>query len=235
VSAAFFRALARSAARRYAASGAYARHFAYFKLTRDPIYHHVLAHGLVGSGARVLDLGCGQGLVAALYAAAQERHGIGDWPADWPAPGARRVHGIDLAARDIERARDAMGEEADFACADIRRADFRTADTVMLFDVLHYMDYAAQDEVIERVRRALAGGGTLLLRVADGSPSLRLRITLAADHVSMRLRGHRFGRYHVRPAAAWQTRLAAAGFRTEAHPMSAGSPFANVLFVARCP
>ena len=47
------------------------------------------------------------------------------------------------------------------------------------------------------------------------------------------LRGLRFGRYHCRPAAEWQRRLAEAGFRVETHPMSQGSPFANVLMVAR--
>jgi SAM-dependent methyltransferase len=233
VSGEFFRSLARSAARRYHACGRYARHFAYLKLTRDPVYRHMLAGGLIGPGARVLDLGCGQGLVASIYAAAHERHAAGDWPAGWPAPGLRRLQGIDVAARDIERARAAGCEDAEYTCADIRRADLAAADAVVLLDVLHYMDYAAQDEVLERVRRALAAGGVLLLRVADASDSLRFRITVAADHFSMGLRGLRFGRYHCRPAAEWQRRLEQAGFQVEARPMSEGSPFANVLMVAR--
>ena len=174
MSTAFFRALARRAARRYEASGRYAHHFAYVKLTRDPIYRRMLDSGLIGSAARVLDLGCGQGLVASVYAAARERHGVGDWPADWPAPGLLRLQGIDLAPRDIERARAAACADAEYTCADIRSAGFGAADAVVLLDVLHYMDFAAQDEVLDRVRSALAGGGVLLLRVADASARLAL-------------------------------------------------------------
>jgi SAM-dependent methyltransferase len=236
VTAEFFRALARAAARRYRAGDRYARHYAYGKLTRDPVFRHLLERGLIASGARVLDLGCGQGLLAALYAEAHERHGAGDWPAGWTAPGARHVHGIDLMPRDIERARAAGGADAEFTCADIRDADFGTADAVVMLDVLHYVDYAAQDEMLERARRALGDGGVLLLRVADASSAgLRLRITLAADRLAMLLRGRRFGRFHTRALCAWQHRLAQAGFRVEAQPMSAGTPFANVLLVGRCP
>ena len=208
MSTAFFRALARRAARRYEASGRYAHHFAYVKLTRDPIYRRMLDSGLIGSAARVLDLGCGQGLVASVYAAARERHGVGDWPADWPAPGLLRLQGIDLAPRDIERARAAACADAEYTCADIRSAGFGAADAVVLLDVLHYMDFAAQDEVLDRVRSALAGGGVLLLRVADASARLRFHITVAADHFTMSLRGLRFGRYHCRTAADWRQRLA---------------------------
>jgi len=230
-----FRALAAAAARRYAASGRYARHYAYGKLTRDPVFRHLLQYGLIAPGARVLDVGCGQGLIAALFAAARERHGAGDWPDGWPAPGARRVRGIDFAARDIERARAAGGADAEFTCADIRAADFGSADAIVMLDVLHYLDYAAQDALIDRAHRALAGGGVLLLRVADASTSLRFRITLAADRLASRLHGRRYGALHCRALAAWRVRLAEAGFRVEARPMSAGTPFANVLLVARCP
>jgi SAM-dependent methyltransferase len=230
---AFYRGLARSAARRYDGLGLYARHFAYVKLTRDPVYRHMLAGGLIGPGARVLDLGCGQGLVAAIYAAARERHGAGDWPADWPAPGPRRLQGIDLAPRDIERARAAAGADAEYACTDIRGATFGGVDAIILLDVLHYMDYAAQDDVLERARAALPQGGVLLVRVADASPSLRFRFTIAADHFTMGLRGLRYGRYHCRPVAEWQGRLEDSGFRVETRPMSEGTPFANVLLVAR--
>ena len=230
----FFRALARRAARRYRAEDHYARHYAYGNLTRDPFFRHLLQSGLIAPGARVLDLGCGQGVLAALYAAAHERHGVGDWPADWPAPGARRLRGIDVAERDIERARSAGGADAEFTCADIRRADFGAADAVVMLDVLHYVEPAAQDDVLERARRALAGGGVLLLRVADASRrGLRLRLTLAADRLAMRLRGRRVERFHLRALAAWQRRLAESGFRVETRPMSAGTPFANVLLVAR--
>lgn len=75
----------------------------------------------------------------------------------------------------------------------------------------------------------------MLLRVADASPGLRLRLTLAADRLALRLRGRRAGPFHCRPLAEWKRRLADLALSVEAQPMSAGTPFANVLLVARAP
>ena len=51
----FFRALAKEAAARYPARDRYARHFAYGKLTGDPVFAHLLRGGLVPGGAHLLD------------------------------------------------------------------------------------------------------------------------------------------------------------------------------------
>ena len=233
MSGAQFRALARRAAARYPSRDRFARHFAYGKLTRDPAFRYIVAHGLIADGARLLDLGCGQGVLPALLAASRERHAQGDWPRDWPAPPrTAAVRGIDLRALDVERARHAV-PEAEFVHGDIRTAAFGAADVVVILDVLHYIDFAAQREVLERVRASLCGGGTLLLRVGDATGTLRFRITDAVDRAVMALRGHRLERLYCRPVAQWQAELAAMGFAVEAVPMSEGTPFANVLLRAR--
>lgn len=230
----FFRALARDAAARYPARDRFARHFAFGKLTRDPAFRHLLERGLIPQGARLLDLGCGQGVLEALLLSARERHARGDWPASWPAPPAPRVmRGVDLRSRDVMRAQAACGREAAFLRGDIRGADFGEVDTVVILDVLHYIDFAAQRDVLERVRSALGRGGTLLLRVGDKSASLRFRVTDAVDRAVMALRGHRLERLYTRPLDEWKRELAGLGFSVEAAPMSAGTPFANVLLVAR--
>jgi SAM-dependent methyltransferase len=231
VSDAFFRALARDAASRYDARDRFARHFAFGKLTRDPAFRHLLASGLIPSGGRILDLGCGQGLLAALLAAARAS---ASWPADWaPAPAPAAFRGIELMRRDVERAVHANGEGAQFICGDIRATDFGEADAVVILDVLHYVDYAAQDDVLERVCAALREAGVLLLRVGDQSESLRFKYTAWVDRAVMALRGHRLERLYCRPLAQWKKRLEELGFAVDAVPMSAGTPFANVLLVAR--
>ena len=213
-----FRTLARLAAARYPRGDLFARKFAFGKLTGDPAFAHLLAHDLIPPQARLLDLGCGQGVLAALLAAA----GRDD----------QRYTGVDLMARDIERARHAC-PDAQFVAGDIRTTGFGPADVVVILDVLHYVDYEAQADVLRRVRAALAGGGVLLLRVADASPGLRFRFTVAVDRLVMRLRGHRLARLYCKPLATWTQELAALGFTVEPRPMSAGTPFANVLLVAR--
>jgi SAM-dependent methyltransferase len=55
----------------YRAAGRFAWHFARGKLRGDPVFAALLAQGLLAGRARVLDLGCGQGLLAAWLLAAR--------------------------------------------------------------------------------------------------------------------------------------------------------------------
>ena len=226
------RALAKAAAALYPARDRFARHFAVGKLTGDPAFEHLLRTGLVPPDARLLDLGCGQALLAALLRVARERHAAGDWPTDWPPPPRLAAfHGIELKARDVARANGVVPGAT--RQGDIRDTPFPAADAVVILDVLHYIDPAAQAAVLRRVRDALAGGGVLLLRVGDAAPTWRFRYTVAVDRLVMALRGHGLVRLHCRPLAQWIAALEALGFRVEARPMSRGTAFANVLLVAR--
>jgi SAM-dependent methyltransferase len=231
VSADGFRALAKRAARRYPPHDRFARHFAYFKLTGDPAFRHLLENGLLRGRERLLDLGCGQGMLEALLAAARQEPEA--WPSGWPPPPVpRTIRGIELDRRAAERARTAADERTTIDRGDIRALPFGAADAIVILDVLHYIEPAAQDSVLERVRAALAPGGVLLLRVADARPTLRFRVTIAVDRLSLGLRGGRPGAYHCRPLEAWRRRLGELGFEVEARAMSGGTPFANVLLLA---
>jgi SAM-dependent methyltransferase len=212
------RALARAAAASYPPHERYARHFAYGKLTRDPVFGHILRERLVPAGARVLDLGCGQGLLAALLDAA------GTPPASYV--------GVDLGERDIERARAMAKPWASFVAGDIRSCEMPASDAIALLDVLHYVDHDAQALLLGRIRAALAPGGRLLLRVANATGSLRFRCTDWTDRLAMRLRGQVFDRLWSRPVEEWRGELARHDLRVDSAPMSAGTPFANVLLVA---
>lgn len=241
----FFRTLARDAAASYPPRDRFARHFAFGKLTGDPAFAHILRAGLVPQNARLLDLGCGQGLIAAMLHAARARHVRDERPAGWPEPPALASYtGVELLERDVARGRamaeywspgQAMRAEAGattFVAGDIRTADFPPSDAVVILDVLHYVDYEAQLKVLERVRAALVPRGVLLLRVGDESKSLRFRYTVFTDRLAMRLRGLRLPRLWCRPAATWRAELERLGFRVKVAPMSEGTPFANVLLVA---
>src|SRR5260221_5719485 len=157
---AFFRGLAKAAALRYEARDRFARHFAFGKLTRDPVFRYLLVRGLFPRDARILDLGCGQGLLAALLAQARVQE---NWPGNW-APAANPVayRGIDSSRRDIERAAHAGVDASTFTCSDIRSPNFGSAEAVVILDVLHYVDPAEQEDVLRRGRAALGRGGGLV-------------------------------------------------------------------------
>lgn len=143
----------------------------------DPMFAGILANGWIPAGARILDLGCGQGLLASLLLAVDEAAAEpGAWPADWqPPPVGCSVHGLELMPKDVERARAALAAHQDRALieqADIARAQFAPSDVVTILDVLHYIPYAAQEDVLARVYACLSDGGTLLLRVGDKAGGL---------------------------------------------------------------
>ena len=218
----------------YRLAGRFAWHFARGKLGLDPVFQHLLSQGLIAPRARVLDIGCGQGLLAGLLQAADRLAHSGGWPQSWgAAPAGATVTGIDLMPKDIERARAALGASACFVCGDMRHTDFPPSDTTVILDVLHYVTLAEQDAVLARVRAALTPGGLLLLRVGDAQARCGFLISQGVDRIVTFVRGHRVTPQFGRPLPHWIATLHALGFEVESRPMSRGTPFANVLLLAR--
>jgi SAM-dependent methyltransferase len=214
-----WRALRDRASAPYRSAGRYAWHFARGKLGLDPVFRHLIEAGLVPAGARVLDLGCGQGLLGSLLQAC----------------GPVRYTGIELQARDAERARVALGASGGhIVCGDVRTQGFPASDTVVVLDVLHYLPPAAQEAVLARACAALVPGGRLLLRVGDAEARRGYAFSRWVDRfVSAFRRGA--PPTQGRPVSDWIDQLRALGLQVEARPMSQGTLFANVLLVAqRC-
>ncbi|MDB5944929.1 MAG: putative SAM-dependent methyltransferase [Ramlibacter sp.] len=235
----FVKTLVQRAAAPYRSLGQYPWRFGLGKLGGDPAFAQLLARGLLTGRQHVLDIGAGQGLLTAWLLAASEAAQQGRWPAQWPAaPAPRTVHGIELMQHDVDRASQALGGAirqgvASFVAADMRKADFGRADAVVILDVLHYVPIADQDEVLRRVRDALSPGGVLLLRIGDRAGGLPFWISYGVDALVTTLRGHRLTRLYCRPLAQWQEQLRALGFDVQVQPMSEGTPFANIMLVAR--
>lgn len=229
-----WRALHRAACERYRDAGRFAWHFARGKLGRDPVFRALLERGEVAPSSRLLDIGCGQGLLASLLGAvdAQPREG---WPLEWPAaPTHVRYSGIELMARDVARATRAcagMPNPPHLQCADMCSAPFPPSDVVVILDALHYVAADAQQAVLARVRDALAPAGRLLLRVGDASDARGFVASQWVDRAVTRLRGHRVSPTFGRPLGQWIVLLERLGFVVRSVPMSRGTPFANVLLI----
>jgi SAM-dependent methyltransferase len=229
-------ALVAAVARRFAAAGYFATYFARGKLRRDPIFFELLRRGAFPDGARVLDLGCGQGILLALLAAASDPARAGVWPEGWAkAPESLSLSGIELRASEVTLARIALGADARIEQGDLRtvRLGAESADRIALFDVIHYLEPEAQDALLARCAAALAPRGVLLLRVCDAAVGWRAHLTRVLDRVGTLSKGGAIGPLHLRSAAAWQAALEKLGLAVSAEPMSEGTPFANVLLSAR--
>jgi hypothetical protein len=72
-----------------------------------------------------------------------------------------------------------------------------------------------------------------LLRVGNAGGGWGFRLAQWVDQMTMLAKGRGFKRQHCRSTLQWLELLSASGFESESIPMSAGTPFANVLMIAR--
>jgi SAM-dependent methyltransferase len=218
----------------YRIIGRFAYGFARGKLARDPAYRVILERGLLQGRRRLLDLGCGLGLLAAVLLAAERCAREGGWPQSWPAaPRGLSIRGIELRPRTVQRARRALGAAAEIIQGDIRDADFGSADAVVMLDVLHYIERGSHRTLLRRAHATLTPGGVLLLRVGDAAGGLRFRAGLWWDRATLLVRGHGWMRLHCRSVAEWRALLLECGFDCQVLSASQGTPFANALLCAR--
>ncbi len=190
------------------------------KLRADPVYRELLHRG-IDAEPRIVDLGCGRGLLLSLILAAR---GSGTRPA---------LHGIEIDPSAARTAGRALGDAATIVEGDLAEEPIPPCDVVTLLDVAHYLPVSVQDNLLARIRAALPPGGRLFVREADAAAGAGFLAVRAAERLAAIGRGEVFRRFAYRSAAEWCRRLEAAGFSVATTPMSRGTPFANVLMEAR--
>jgi len=207
------------------------------KLGRDPVFAALLDEAVFADGTRVLDLGCGRGLLAAWLLAAEKMAHDGLWLAPRKPPQAMQFRGVELIAREVRCGNAALqavhGRRVSLQAGDMREAELADVDAVTILDVLHYIPHDEQDRLLDRIRAALGTGGLLITRVGDAAAGSRFRFSQMVDACMAALQGHRHPPTWCRPLAEWQRVLEARGFSVQALPMSQGTWFANVLLICR--
>jgi SAM-dependent methyltransferase len=219
----------------YRRTGFFNHRWACGKLKHDPIFAAMLDHPVFPDNATVLDLGCGRGLLAAWMLGAERSAERGEWQGDAP-PKNLHFRGVELMEREAICGNRALqplyGPRVQLAGGDMRHADFTGVDAVAIFDVLHYIPYAEQDALLDRIGTALGSGGRLVTRIGDAGGGWRFTLSRWVDAGMTFVQGHRLPRMWCRPLPAWISALEGRGFAVRITPMSRGTPFANVMLAA---
>jgi len=186
------------------------------KIAGDPVYEAVYDRVPV---MPLLDVGCGIGLLSFYL---RER---GFKPA---------IEGVDHDATKVAAANAIAPryEGLTFRTSDAREPlTFR--GSVILLDLLHYFEDAAQSRILRNAAACVPPGGVVIVRDALRDGSWRYRLTYLQESFSRAIRWLKAERLNF-PSRA--TLLSAfEGFELEETPLWGATPFNNYLFVFRRP
>lgn len=113
---------------------------------------------------RIVDLGCGEGIVARYLAKNSKR----------------QVIGVDL---DEKRLKKSQFENLQFELADIRSYELKNARGVILSDVLHHLNFIDQDKVLINITKNLKKGGVLIIKEIDTLEFVRSKLSRFWDFI----------------------------------------------------
>jgi 2-polyprenyl-3-methyl-5-hydroxy-6-metoxy-1,4-benzoquinol methylase len=118
--------------------------------------NYQLIMGNVPGHGKILDLGCGYGVISHMLALT--------------APG-REITGVDYDEEKIRVASHGFlnSPRLNFKAADIRSFEFSPQDCIILSDVLHYLPPHDQEKLLLKCMQSLNPGGGIIIRDADSN------------------------------------------------------------------
>lgn len=113
---------------------------------------------------KIIDLGCGEGVVAAFLAKQKNR----------------QVIGIDLNSRRIQ---ETQVKNLKFLVADIRTYNLKDAGGVVLSDVLHHVDHDDQQKILTNISSSLKKDARLIIKEISTEEFIRSKLSRFWDFV----------------------------------------------------
>lgn len=205
-------------AARYRECGHFAASYVAAKLRYDPLTPMLVRLGASEPFGQVVDAGCGRGQFSCLVLEA----GL-----------ANHVIGVDVNRHLLEQARLAQRDlsfEARLQDLAVQPA-LPAGDTVMLLDVLYQMRPSAQGALLDAA--AAAARRMIVVRTADPDLGVRAWMTNIMELAARRFWPHSGREVHAQSVEWIANRLIRAGFSVAVAPCRAGTPFSNVLLVAK--
>ncbi len=116
--------------------------------------NYALVNSCVPRDAKIVDIGCGYGMMSYMLCFTSEK---------------RNILGLDYDSDKIELASNCISnnDRVSFVAADALAYNYPDADVFLLSDVLHYMPEAKQDQLLNQCIIHLNPGGSIIIRDAD--------------------------------------------------------------------
>lgn len=179
-----------------------------------------LVAGAGAHGSRVVEVGCGHGLLSLVMAM---------------APNGPEVLGVDIDADRIRTARRAAARAPGLAASfEVVDAGWRPppADSVVLCDVLYLLDLSDQVGLVAAAAAAVSPGGRVVIKELDDRPRWKAAAARAQEQVAVRTVTHRVGRALAPPSAETACdMLRQAGLEVEVTRLHHGSMWPHYLAV----
>ncbi len=120
--------------------------------------NYALFDSLIPREAKIIDIGCGYGFMDYMLLFRSDKRRIMGVDFDGEKIGiAQNIHAADYLAKDQIR----------FEAADARFVELEKADVFILSDVIHYLPFSEQEELLERCILNLNSKGRIIIRDAD--------------------------------------------------------------------
>lgn len=177
-----------------------------------------LIESLVPRSGRIVDIGCGYGLLANYMAIKS---------------GDREIMGYDSSARRItvaKRTEGHSGGNVRFFREDADLGRFSGLAGITMTDFLHHVDYAYQDQLIGKAYDALDEGGRLVILDVDNKPAWKYLSVKVIDRML-----NLSQQVCYRKEEDFLRLLRAAGFKARSIPAHTGLPLSDIIYLCEKP
>lgn len=168
----------------------------------------------------IYDLGCGYGIFSNLLALQSQK---------------RKVIGIDLDERRINTATESIGKKRNlqFIHGDLKDIQLKKCSTVVIYDVLHHMNYQAQENLIQQCFNKLGVNGLLIIKDNDTSPRWKFFWNYIHEIITLALSITKSDKLSFKSKQGFIKMLFKAGFIVESVNIPTRLPYPFILYLCR--